>query len=340
MNISGFTCRSLSLQDIARYIETQNAISAAVGVKDRIGREIVLLEWQEPGFNLEDSSIAYFDADGLLAGYATFWATGETPVRPGVNWGVHPAYLERKLEKALLSWADAKASEVVHRCPPEARISLQSGARQGHTFAENTLHKAGFTVSRSYYDMEIKLMERPCPPPYPAGLVTRPYCHETDLPLLVDVVRDAFADHHGFIEGSFERDLEVFRHWLDNDPYFEPELVIFPVDEATGQVVGCLLGLTQDFRDPEAGYVDIAAGRRPSCCIAGAGWHRRCCSTVSPQFWDRGKRLVHLDVDGQSLTNAVALYERAGMHVYQRHASTYMKVLRDTAYELAKVTPD
>ena len=183
--------------------------------------------------------------------------------------------------------------------------------------------------------MEIKLTERPCPPPYPAGIVTRPYCHETDLPLLVDVVRDAFADHHGFIEESFEKDLEVFRHWLDNDPYFEPELVIFPVDSATGQVVGCLLGLTQDFRDPEAGYVDTVGVRR--------AYRRRGLASAMLQhsfamFWDRGKRLVHLDVDGQSLTNAVALYERVGMHVYQRY-NVYEKVLRE-GVELAKVTPD
>lgn len=332
MNISGFKCRPLSLEDVAHYVDTENTILASLGVKDRIEREIVLLEWQEPGFDLADSSIAYFDVDGLLAGYATFWATAETPVRPSVNWGVHPAYHERKLERALLDWADAKARDVIPRCPAEARISLQTGARQGHIYAENTLQSAGYSVSRSYYDMEIKLTERPLPMPYPEGLVARPYCHETDLPLLVDVVRDAFSDHHGFIEASFEKDLEVFRHWLDNDPYFDPELVIFPVDEATGQVVGCLLGLTQDFRDPEAGYIDTVGVRR--------GYRRRGLASAMLQhsfaaFWDRGKRLVHLDVDGQSLTNAVALYERAGMHVYQRY-NVYEKVLRQ-GVELAKV---
>ena len=130
------------------------------------------------------------------------------------------------------------------------------------------------------------------------------------------------------------RDLEVFRHWLDNDPYFDPELVIFPVDEATGEVVGCLLGLTQDFRDPEAGYVDTVGVRRSH--------RRRGLASAMLQhsfaaFWDRGKRLVHLDVDGQSLTNAVALYERVGMRVYQRY-NVYEKVLRD-GVELARVAP-
>ena len=335
MSNSEFEIRPLSLEDVERYVEAQNAISASIGVQERIGREIVLLEWQEPGFDLSDSSIAYFSLDGDLAGYATFWATAEKPVRPGLNWGVHPAYLDRNLERELLDWADAKARGVIPRCPAEARISLQSGARQGHTFAESALQDAGYSVCRSFYDMEIKLTERPLPPPWPDGIVTRPYCHETDLPLLVDVVRDAFSDHFGFIEESFEKDLEVFRHWLNNDPYFAPELVIFPIDRATGQVVGCLLGLTQDFRDPEAGYIDTVGVRR--------SYRRRGLAAAMLQhsfaaFWDRGKRLVHLDVDGQSLTNAVALYERVGMTVYQRY-NVYEKVLRD-GVELAKVAAE
>ena len=334
MTAAGFISRPLSMDDIERYVDTENAIAAFIGVKDRIGPEIVRLEWQEPGFNIADSSIAYFDRDGLLAGYATFWATAEKPVRPGLHWGVHPAYHTRELERKLLGWADARAAELIPRCPPEARVSLQTGARQGYAFAERALQAAGFSVRRSYYDMEIEMKQRPSPPPYPKGIVTRAYCHETDLPLLVDVVRDAFSDHFGFIEESFERDLEVFRHWLDNDPYFAPELVIFPVDEATGEVVGCLLGLTQDFRDPEAGYVDTVGVRRSH--------RRRGLASAMLQhsfaaFWDRGKRLVHLDVDGQSLTNAVALYERVGMRVYQRY-NVYEKVLRD-GVELARVAP-
>ena len=320
------------LDDVQGYVDTYNAIAASTNARDRIEPTIVQLEWQEPGFELADSSIAYFDRRGLLAAYATFWATAEKPVRPGLNWGVHPDYLEHKLERKLLNWADDKARMLIDRCPPEARISLRSGARQGHAFAANALKDAGFAVCRSFYDMEIKMSERPQPPPYPDGIVTRAYCHETDLPLLVDVVRDSFSDHFGFIEESFERDLEVFRHWLDNDPYFEPDLVIFPLDKTTGQVVGCLLGLSQDFRDPDAGFVDTVGVRR--------AYRRRGLATAMLQhsfatFWDRGKRLVHLDVDGQSLTNAVALYERAGMRVYQRY-NVYEKVLRD-GVELAKV---
>ena len=333
MRLSDFEIRPLAFDDAQSCADTENAVAASIGVNDRIEPNSVLLEWREPGLDLSNSSIAYFDDSGLLAGYVIFSAVSETPVRPDVHWGVHPNYLERKLEQELLAWADAKALEVIPRCPPEARISLQSGSRQGYTFAESALQDAGYAVSRSFYDMEIKLTERPLPPPYPAGISARPYCHETDLPILVDVVRDSFSDHFGFIEQSFEKDLELFRHWLDNNPDFEPELVIFPVDTATGEVIGCLLGISQDYRDPQAGFIDTLGVRRT--------YRRRGLASTMLQhsfatYWDRGKRLVHLDVDGQSLTNAVALYERVGMQVYQSY-NVYEKVVRE-GVELAKVT--
>lgn len=331
MTEANFVKRPLTLNDAAVYVDTVNAIAQHIGIADRIQAESALLEWQEPGFDLGGASLGIFDG-GILAGYATFWATAETPVRPGLHWGVHPHYQAAQLDALLLRWGQEQAEEVMRRCPPEARFSLRSGAQKGNAYAEAALERAGFRESRSFYDMEIEMTERPTPTPFPAGIKLRPYCHERDLPLLVDVVRDAFSDHFGYIEEPFEKDLALFRHWLNNDPHFDPELVLFPVAESTGEVVGCLIGLRQDYRDPAAGFVDTVGVRR--------AYRRRGLATAMLQhsfamFWDRGKKKAHLDVDGESLTNAVALYERVGMRVYRRYA-VYEKVLRE-GIELAKV---
>lgn len=332
MSNANLATRPLSLDDAPAYVDTVNAIAAQIGINDEIQAESALLEWREPGFDLASSSIGIFDRRGLLAGYATFWATEETPVRPGLYWGVHPRYQHANLEDQLLKWGREKAEAVISRCPPDAKITLRSGAHKGHAFAESALERAGFCESRSFYDMEINMSERPAPPPFPAGISARPYCHETDLHLLVNVVRDSFSDHFGYIEQPFAKDLELFRHWLDNNPTFDPDLVIFPVSDSTGEVVGCLLGLTQDHRDPSAGFVDTVGVRR--------AYRRRGLATAMLQrsfsmYWDRGTTKVHLDVDGESLTNAVALYERVGMRVYRRYA-VYDLLLRD-GVELAKV---
>ena len=332
MTSANFETRPLSMADAERYAETSNAIYAFLGLDDRVQASAVALEWREPGFDLATSSLGIFDASGRLAAYGTFWATSQTPVHPGFGWAVHPLYHACGFEDQLFNWANGKSREVVDRCPPDARVSLRCGVNEGYAFAETALAKAGFTKTRVYVDMGIEMSEKPSAPPFPEGISTRPYRHDADLPLLVDVVRESFSDHYGHVDEPFEKDLELFRHWLDNDPHFDPDLVVFPVAEDTGQVVGCLLGLTQDPRNPAAGYIDTVGVRRR--------YRRRGLATAMLQrslsmFWDRGMKRVNLDVDGESLTNAVALYERVGMRVFRRY-NIYEKLLRD-GVELAKV---
>ena len=333
MSRAELDARPLTFNDAGAYVDTVNAIYRHIGSSETITAESALLEWREPGFDLGSSSLGIFAGQGRLAAYATFWATGTVPARPGLHWGVHPDERAAKLEERLLSWGQDRAIGVIERCPPDARVSLQCGSNEADAFAIAAMQGAGFVKSRSYYDMEIELHEAPAPPAYPPGFSLRPYDHERDLPLLVQVVRDAFADHFGHIDEPFESDLQRFRHWLDNDPNFDPAMVILPVDEATGEVAGSLLGLREDYRDPSAAYVDTV-GVRPA-------FRRRGLATAMlrhsfAMFWARGKRKAHLDVDGQSLTNAVALYERAGMRVYRRFV-VYEKELRP-GRELAKVS--
>ncbi len=332
MTSANFETRPLSMADAPRYAETSNAIYAFLGLDDRIQASAVALEWREPGFDLASSSLGIFDFSGRLAGYGTFWATSQTPVHPGFGWGLHPQYHDSGLEAQLFNWADGKCGAVIDRCPPDARVSLRCGVHEGFTFAESALEKAGYAKSRVYFDMGIELSAKPGAPQFPEGITTRPYRHDADLPLLVDVVRASFSDHFGHVDEPFEKDLELFRHWLDNDPHFDPDLVVFPVAEDTGEVAGCLLGLTQDPRNPAAGYIDTVGVRQR--------YRRRGLATAMLQrslsmFWDRGTKRVNLDVDGESLTNAVALYERVGMRVFRRYA-IYEKLLRD-GVELAKV---
>lgn len=331
----GFAARPLTLEDAPACADIMNAITASLGIDEGVQAESLRLEWQEPGFDLARSSLGIVDDKGALAGFATFWATAEIPVRPSFGWAVRPAYFEAELERYLLRWVENKGAEVIDRCPPDARIGLRSGLHEGYRFGENALAAGGFALCRTFYDMEIALRARPAPPVFPAGIYLRQYQTEDDLPLLVDTIRDSFSDHFGYLEEPFEKDLQVFRHWVQNNPHFDPDLVHLAVAEATGQVVGCLIGLTQDYRQAEAGFIDTVGVRR--------AFRRRGLATALlqhsfAQFWDRGKRSVRLDVDGENLTNAVALYERVGMRIFRRYV-VYEKVLRD-GVELAKMALD
>ena len=327
--------RPLTLDDAERVAEICGAASASAGANERFQARDLRKEWTEPGFDLSDSSLGIVSRRGLLIGYAALFATEEPPVRPWFAWAVAPELGDPAIRAALLSWAKDRASAVIPQCPPEARVSVWGGAYQGYCADELALEAAGFAPARVWHEMRIDMAARPAAIDLPAGFVTRPYRQEKDLPLLVAVVRDAFSDHYGHIEQSFDKDLQMFRHWFDGNPYFDPDRMLLAVDEATGIVAGSLLPLTEYHRRPGVGYIDMVGVRR--------AYRRRGLASALlrrsfAEYWDRGVKSVCLEVDGESLTNALALYERVGMSVHQS-VVTYEKLLRD-GVELAKVALD
>jgi len=325
-------CRPLTLDDAERCAEIGTAISARANVDEQIQARIVRTEWTAPNFDLRDSSIGILNGDGKLLGFAVLFATDEPPVRPWFDWGVDPEHGDNDLYAYLLAWAQDRGKAVIPMCPPEARVGLWSGAHKGYRANEEALKAAGFLPEREWLEMRIDMTERPAPVELPPGFVLRPYRQEEDLPLLVDVVRDAFSDHYGHIEQSYERDLQMFRHWFSDDPALDPDLVMLAVDRASGAVAGSVLPLTEYHRRPGVGYIDMVG-------VCKAFRRRGLASALLTRsfidFWDRGTKSVCLEVDGASLTNAVALYEGVGMRARHSYVA-YEKLLR-AGVELAKV---
>ena len=330
---NSLTTRPLSLDDAREYAGTATAIAKHAGTDERYDVDDTLMMWREPRFDLGRSSLGMFTDSGLLAAYVIVWAISERPVRPWVNWGVHPDFQGQNLSQRLLDWAEERAGEIIKRCPPEARVRLQTGTPAGYSFAETALAQAGYVLDRTYFDMRITMDRRPQVPDFPAGIAVKPYRHEEDLPLFVDVFRNSFSDHYGYVEEPFENNVAEFRHWFNNDKNFDPGLLLLAVDEQAELAVGCLLAMKESSLHPGIGFVDTVGVRR--------GYRRRGLAQAMlyysfARYWDRGMRTVALEVDGKSLTNAVALYEKVGMHVHQSFVS-YEKTLRD-GVELAKVS--
>ncbi len=327
------TTRPLTFDDARAYASTATAIAKHAGTDERFDVDDTLIMWREPRFDLGRSSLGVFSDAGLLAAYVIVWAVSERPVRPWVNWGVHPDFQGHNLSERLLDWAEERAGEIIKRCPPEARVRLQTGTPAGYGFAERALAQAGYAPDRIYYDMRITMERRPDVPDFPAGISLKAYRHEEDLTLFVDVFRNSFADHYGYVEEPFDDDVAAFRHWFNSDKNFDPRLVVLAVDEAAGLPVGCLVAMKESPRQPGIGFVDIVGVRR--------GYRRRGLAQAMlyysfAGYWDRGMWTVGLEVDGESLTNALALYEKVGMHVHQSFIA-YEKTLRD-GVELAKVS--
>lgn len=332
MSTSQFHSRPLRLSDAQEFADTATAIDAFSGANSRIGAEDTLLSWQEPGFVLDRYSLGIFANDGTLAAYAILWANAATPVRPWLEWGVHPDYQEDKLSSKLFQWVAEKSDGIIDRCPPCARIAVQTESPCSFNFEIKALEDAGFIAARASFDMRITMSERPVAPNLPAGFSYRAYRHEDDLPALVETVIASFSDHFGYIEQPFEKELAEFRHWLNNSRHFDPSLALLVIHEPSEVIAGCLIGLTESPKHPGIGFIDAVGVRRE---YRRRGLAQAMLYRSFAAFWDRGLRTVELDVDGESLTNAVALYEKVGMRIHRKLMS-YEKVLRE-GVELATV---
>lgn len=328
-----FIERPLTLDDAQAYIDTKAAISQKMGTNRRYEVETIQSEWQEPGMNIAKSSYSIFSVDAQLLAYIVLWDNHDTPVRSWLDWGVHPNYLDHNLSAKILDWADSRQDNIIQRCPPDTRVSFNSNTMDGYEPDEQALQDAGYNKIRISYEMRIDMDSPPTSPTLPQGIIIRNYRHEDDLEAFVTVFRDSFTDHFGYVEEPFEKDLEEFRHWFNTDSHFDPAFVFLAVDETTGEVAGYLLGFKEEHGDPSVSHIELVGVSRQ---YRRRGIAQALLYTTFKAFWDTGQKSVTLGVDGDSLTNAVALYERVGMYILRQYVR-YEKVLRD-GKELATVS--
>jgi ribosomal protein S18 acetylase RimI-like enzyme len=163
--------------------------------------------------------------------------------------------------------------------------------------------------------------DRPPPAPvWPKAISVRPFALGQDDRAVYEVMDEAFRDHWGHVEGET---FEEWLHWIEHDPTFESSFCFLAQAEG-GRIAGALMARPHWEGDPAIAWIDQIGVLRP--------WRRKGIGLALLQhcfgeFYRRGRYKVGLGVDGQSLTGATQLYERAGMHVFQRR-DAYEKVLR------------
>jgi GNAT superfamily N-acetyltransferase len=185
----------------------------------------------------------------------------------------------------------------------------------------------GYRVMRHYLEMQIDMDGPPPLPVFPAGIVPSsmadlPGTDDERLGAVVDADRDIFRDHWGFVEQPLEQEVADWKHWVEEDPDHDAGLWFLAVQD--DRIVSVSLCALKSPQDPEMAWVHSLGVRRP--------WRRQGIALAMlhhtfGQFYQRGIRKVGLGVDGQSLTGATQLYEKAGMHpVYKE--TLYEKELR------------
>jgi len=316
-----FMVRSATLDDVDIAADLFKIYALATAGVEDINAEETRNAWQSPGFNPATDIHLVFTNDGHLAAYVEAWVNSKLPVHPFVWACVHPDFVGKGLGTYITTWGEERCRQLIDVLPADLRLAARLNAFSTNQPAHQLFEDLYWTYIRSFYTMRIDMDFIPQIPNWPEGVKLRPYAAQ-DLREVYGAHREAFRDHFGNVELPFESGLEQFKHGLEDDPQHDPSLWFIAWDG--NEIAGYCLCRSASPSDHAAGYVSVLGVRR--------AWRKHGLGLAFLQhafgeFHRRGQTHVELGVDAKSLTGALRLYEKAGMHVH-RQIDIFEKELR------------
>ncbi len=316
--------RAPTMTDVDRVVEMLNARSHKLRGTSQSTRARVESWWQKPGFALGTDMRLVLDSAGAVAGLAFILADGEPYTHTGCSAAVHPQYEDDVLLwDWLTSWSLRRAAGLVPLAAQGLRVAVTCGVLPQDGACCAALERAGLRPVRVESHMRTDLDSPASIAQWPHGIAVRTANLDTDVDAIVSAYLEAMRDHWGFVERPRAEVLATFVSEIESrcGP-IDPSLWFLAT--AGAEIVGislCIDGLPDD---PTGGYV-YELGVRPA-------WRKRGIALALlhhtfAEFRRRGRTAVELDVDSESLTGALRLYERAGMRAVQQSV-TYEKELR------------
>lgn len=306
----GFTTRGAGLADAEEALKLFNIWAQAVIHQDELSSVSPLRnDWGTPGFDPEQDIRLVFSPEGTLVGYIEVWTIAKPPVHPWI-WGrVHPLYEGRGIGTWLMNWGEERARQVLPSIPPDLRFAPRTGVFAEAENSRKLFTDHGFSPIRSSYHMRIEFQQPPPDPLWADGITLKIANPETDLPAIYLADRDAFRDHFGFVEETFEAGFPRFKHFLLGEGH-DPSLWFLAMED--DEIAGFSLCQPHSDDDPNMAWINLLGVRRP--------WRKRGIGLALLQhsfgeFHRRGILKAGLGVDAENLTGALNLYKRAGMEV-------------------------
>lgn len=283
-----------------------------IGAKDYTVDE-VRNDWTAPGFNLEKDGRMIINSDGELIAYIEVWAISKPPVHPWLFIRIRPDQDYVKLGSAMFPWAVVRAEQLIPKVPREARVALQSSAVSSYQPMVQLLEKNKMELIRSSWQMVVDLDDPIEQPVWPEGIKMRTYNHTKDGEAVYRADYDAFRDHFGFVEETFEEGYPQWIHTMIKDEHYDPNLWFLAMRD--DEIVGGALCRAVAWDDPEMGWVRSLFTRRP--------WRRKGIALALlrhtfHEFKGRGLQRVGLGVDAENLMGATRLYEKSGMKIHRQ----------------------
>jgi mycothiol synthase len=249
-----------------------------------------------------------FEDGGEIVAYADLYVAASAADRGWLDVRIPAERRGGTLAREALAWAEATAAAAGVRLL-RAQVASTAGL-------DTALAERGFRTIRHSFDMEIALDQAPPAPEWPDGIEVRPLAPGEEE-RAYEAADESFEDH-------WEHVRQPFAEWLHHSggDGLDPSLWFLALDR--DEVAGVCLCRERARAGERIGWVSTLGVRRP---WRRHGLGRALLLHAFRAFRDRGLVAAGLDVDGESLTGAVRLYERAGMHVASR-SDTWELVLR------------
>ena len=306
------TWRPLTLADAPAVTDLVNASRLAEGAADESrSTEETHHEMGDPGLTLATDSIAGWSADGRLLAWGAAWCRSEpvTLARSVLFGDVHPDARRQGVGRVLLGWQVARATErLTTEFAPGLPARIDLLAPIGDDGRAAIARIAGMEPLRWFHKMTRSMRAPTLPPAVPAGLEVIAWT-DTWTDAALEARNDAWRDHWGYEPMP----ADVWRHLFVDDPSFLRPASRLAVED--GRVVGfvhCAEQATDDAGDGRTAWHGHIAVRRD--------WRRRGVASALigaalVALGEEGFRTVALDVDADSPTGAMGLYERLGFRV-------------------------
>ncbi len=282
------------------------AIEAVDHQDEHLGEEDLAEDFDDPEADYERGSVAMYRGHTMIGFSVLSPRTAAEPVHEmRLDGGVHPAYRGRGIGSELLGWAEQAARPLHARRFPGRPLSLE-----GHCLARNegavALFSAyGYAPTRWFLRMSCELTADLPAAQVPAGTQVVGFTPDRsdDARLVRD---DAFRDHWG----STKNTDETWAHFVGYGA-FRPAYSFLAYEG--GEPLGVIVSHEYDSYTRATGrrelYIPTVGTRR-------AGRNRGIATALLSHTLRaaRADGLVSatLDVDADSPTGAVGLYQRAG----------------------------
>lgn len=319
LNGTVYTVRKFTWADLPAVVDLINTSNKLDNLDNEAVLEEVEMEWRVPGFDAEKTINVVVSPDGRIIAYS-FIEVGHDRYKGFGEGLTHPQYRDQGIATRLLVNDDAGYFETVKdEFDDQQPLYIQRWALDKETASIALYEAEGYQHVRTFYQMRANLDTPLQPANLPEGYELRPFDKERDAYAVYEAQQEAFRDHWGHTSDS---PYDEWAHYRFSGQWYDPDLwvIAWHGDEIAGSSICRPYGPDV----PELAWVGTLSVRRPHR-KAGLG------SALLQQsfylFQQKGFTKGGLGVDAENKTNALALYERAGMFVYKRFVS-YRKVLR------------